>query len=48
MKTLAFIGSDKNAGKTTVLNFIYAKLVNKKQTICIETVGNTSINECDG
>ncbi|MBF0359513.1 MAG: hypothetical protein HQK49_00785 [Oligoflexia bacterium] len=26
MKTIAFIGSDKNAGKTTSLNFVYQKL----------------------
>lgn len=26
MKTISFVGSDKNAGKTTALNFIYQKL----------------------
>ena len=42
MKTTAFIGSDKNAGKTTVYNFIYNRLTEKgceKKPICLTSTG---------
>ncbi|MDY6854647.1 MAG: hypothetical protein SWO11_08050 [Thermodesulfobacteriota bacterium] len=42
MKTIAFIGSDKNAGKTTVYNFIYKRLIekgDKKKPICLTSTG---------
>ncbi len=42
MKTLSFIGSDKNAGKTTVLNYIYKKLHTDHQgraPVCITSIG---------
>jgi hypothetical protein len=42
MKTIAFIGSDKNAGKTTVYNFIYNRLIEKgseKKPICLTSTG---------
>lgn len=38
MKTYAFIGSDKNAGKTTTLNFIYRHL-RKVSTPCVTSIG---------
>lgn len=40
--TLSFIGSDKNAGKTTVLNFVYRRLkeIDKgKGYICLGSIG---------
>jgi len=42
MKTLSFIGSDKNAGKTTILNFVYRKLQENtkgKTSICLASIG---------
>ena len=42
MRTLSFIGSDKNAGKTTILNFVYRKLREKsKETtpVCLASIG---------
>jgi len=37
MKTFSFIGSDKNAGKTTAFNFIVSQL--KKSLICLTSIG---------
>lgn len=37
MKTFSFIGSDKNAGKTTSFNFIVSQLKNSK--ICLTSIG---------
>ena len=40
--TLSFIGSDKNAGKTTVLNFVYRRLKENtkgKNYICLASIG---------
>ncbi|MFQ5559493.1 MAG: hypothetical protein ACE5FU_02765 [Nitrospinota bacterium] len=51
MMTYSFIGSDKNAGKTTALNHIYAKLVlEKREAICITSVGinGESVDFFDG
>ncbi len=40
MKTLSFIGSDKNAGKTTALNFVYQFLRKKDLSkICLTSIG---------
>ncbi|MBU2510604.1 hypothetical protein KJ966_04680 [bacterium] len=42
MITYSFIGSDKNAGKTTVLNFVYRQLNHSKSDetdICITSIG---------
>ncbi len=42
MKTLTFIGSDKNAGKTTAFNFVYKKLQNahcQSARICMTSTG---------
>ncbi|MBF0314057.1 MAG: hypothetical protein HQK50_03275 [Oligoflexia bacterium] len=42
MKTISFIGSDKNAGKTTVLNFVYKRLrkqLKLKSAICLTSIG---------
>ncbi len=42
MKTYSFIGSDKNAGKTTALNFIYRQLIEKKAgsgPVCLTSIG---------
>lgn len=40
MKTISFIGSDKNAGKTTVLNFVVDKLLKKNcKKICLTSIG---------
>jgi len=39
METLAFIGSDKNAGKTTVFNFVYQKMHAADTTICLTSIG---------
>ncbi len=42
MRTLSFIGSDKNAGKTTILNFVYRKLRENskgKTPICLASIG---------
>ena len=38
MKTLAFIGSDKNAGKTTCLNFVCSRL-RIDHTLCLTSIG---------
>ncbi len=42
MKTFSFIGSDKNAGKTTALNFVYKRLWEKHGTgtpVCLTSIG---------
>jgi len=42
MKTLSFVGSDKNAGKTTALNYVYGKLLDEsssKEDICLTSIG---------
>lgn len=42
MNTLSFIGSDKNAGKTTVLNFVYGKIMKdfgSNVPVCITSIG---------
>jgi len=42
MRTIAFIGSDKNAGKTTALNFVYRKLsteISSPTAVCINSIG---------
>lgn len=40
MKTLSFIGSDKNAGKTTALNYVYKTLLNRDVgPICLTSIG---------
>ncbi len=39
MKTVAFIGSDKNAGKTTVFNYIYNALNRHRPSVCLTSIG---------
>jgi len=42
LTTISFIGSDKNSGKTTALNFVYNKLVKqktRKKKICLTSIG---------
>ena len=42
MKTFAFIGSDKNAGKTTALNYVYRQMVQSRaesELLCITSIG---------
>lgn len=42
MKTISFIGSHKNAGKTTVLNFVHQQLYKKdgnSMPICLTSIG---------
>lgn len=42
MKTVSFIGSDKNAGKTTAFNFIYRRLMERSipsNEVCITSIG---------
>jgi hypothetical protein len=40
MKTWAFIGSDKNAGKTTVLNFVHNRLrETSSDPVCLTSIG---------
>lgn len=42
MRTLSFIGSDKNAGKTTVFNFVFKKLLEdpgKAARVCVTSTG---------
>lgn len=40
MKTISFIGSDKNAGKTTALNYWYQQLRKKQEgKICLTSIG---------
>ena len=41
MKTYSFIGSDKNAGKTTAFNYVYHQLYQSPQprTICLSSIG---------
>jgi len=39
LHTICFIGSDKNAGKTTAFNFIYAKLGKKKINTILLSIG---------
>ncbi|MDM8550495.1 hypothetical protein QUF72_10470 [Desulfobacterales bacterium HSG2] len=42
MKTFSFIGSDKNAGKTTALNFVYRRLweiAGTETRVCLTSIG---------
>lgn len=41
MKTYSFIGSDKNAGKTTAFNYIYRQLYQRRQAkpLCLSSIG---------
>lgn len=41
MKTYSFIGSDKNAGKTTAFNYIYRQLYQHRQAkpLCLSSIG---------
>jgi hypothetical protein len=41
MKTYSFIGSDKNAGKTTAFNYVYHQLYQSPQprSICLSSIG---------
>ena len=42
MNTIAFVGSDKNAGKTTALNHVYKNLFGQQNThtpICVTSIG---------
>ena len=41
MKTYSFIGSDKNAGKTTAFNYIYRQLYIRRQArpLCLSSIG---------
>ena len=40
MTTVTFIGSDKNAGKTTAFNFVYERLaVEERQPLCLTATG---------
>lgn len=42
MKTFSFIGSDKNAGKTTVFNFVFRKLLEdpgQDARVCLTSIG---------
>ncbi|MDH3975654.1 MAG: hypothetical protein OEV42_15355 [Deltaproteobacteria bacterium] len=42
MRTISFIGSDKNAGKTTALNYVYKKILEESPSgreICITSIG---------
>lgn len=39
MKTYSFIGTDKNAGKTTVFNFVYERLREKNAKVCLTSAG---------
>jgi hypothetical protein len=42
VKTLSFIGSDKNAGKTTVFNFVFRKLLEdpgQDARVCLTSIG---------
>ena len=39
MKTYSFIGSDKNAGKTTAFNFVYQDCLKSGQTVCLTSIG---------
>ncbi|MDB9786637.1 hypothetical protein OAB57_00905 [Bacteriovoracaceae bacterium] len=39
MQTISIIGSNKNAGKTTVLNYIATTKLNNAQNICITSIG---------
>ncbi|HLE09893.1 MAG: hypothetical protein A2504_02750 [Bdellovibrionales bacterium RIFOXYD12_FULL_39_22] len=39
MKTLAFIGSDKNAGKTTALNYVYRQHQRTANVLCLLSIG---------
>lgn len=52
MKTFSFIGSDKNAGKTTVLNFVCKQILDNKELspLCLTSIGinGESIDNYDG
>ncbi len=53
MKTFSFIGSDKNVGKTTALNFVYSQLekrLKQKTPICLTSTGVTgkALDSFDG
>jgi len=39
MKTFSFIGSDKNAGKTTMFNFVYRKMLKAQKKVCLSSIG---------
>jgi hypothetical protein len=43
MKTYSFIGSDKNAGKTTAFNYVYSNVytaaLQKRRDICLSSIG---------
>ncbi len=39
MQTYSFIGADKNAGKTTMLNFVYDRLYKDHKRICLTSIG---------
>ncbi len=39
MKTICFIGSHKNAGKTTAFNFTYKSLLKEDTRICLSSIG---------
>ena len=39
MKTYCFIGTDKNAGKTTAFNAVYAQRVRKGQSLLLTSIG---------
>lgn len=39
MKTYSFIGSDKNAGKTTAFNFVYRDYIKSGQRTCVTSIG---------
>ncbi len=39
METYSFIGSDKNAGKTTAFNFVYKDLIKSGKQICLTSIG---------
>lgn len=39
MKTISFIGSDKNAGKTTAFNHVHKRLLETAVPVCITSIG---------
>lgn len=50
MKTYCFIGTDKNAGKTTAFNAVYAERVRRGQTLLLTSIGinGETTDEFDG
>lgn len=53
METYVFLGSDKNAGKTTAMNYIYGRLLNgseQSSKICLTSIGinGEGIDHFDG